>query len=54
MDTNTCSRRDFIHATTALGAGVLALGSPGRASAQVRTELRVLSIGVIGTIGDTP
>ena len=53
MDTNSCSRRDFLRSTTALGVGVMALGVPRLASARPYTRLRVLSIGVIGTIGGT-
>ncbi|MCP3905676.1 MAG: Gfo/Idh/MocA family oxidoreductase [Planctomycetes bacterium] len=51
MNKITCSRRDFLRSTTAAGAGVIALGPTARALARADTTLRVLSIGVIGTIG---
>jgi hypothetical protein len=51
METDSCSRRDFLRSTTALGVGVMAVGAPRLASARAYTKLRVLSIGVIGTIG---
>lgn len=47
---NIC-RREFIHSTTA--AGVAIFGMPSLASVLTDTKLRVLSIGVIGTIGGT-
>ncbi|MHC5024513.1 MAG: Gfo/Idh/MocA family protein [Planctomycetota bacterium] len=54
MDTDRCSRRDFLRSTTALGVGVMAVGAaPRPASARPDTTLRVLSIGVVGTIGGT-
>ena len=53
METNNCSRRDFLRSTTALGVGVMALGAARPASTRADTKLRVLSIGVIGTIGGT-
>jgi predicted dehydrogenase len=54
MDNDRCSRRDFIRSTTAVGMGVMAVGAaPGPASARPDTTLRVLSIGVVGTIGGT-
>lgn len=49
---NDCSRRDFLLRTTAVGAGVMTLGASRPARARAETRLRVLSIGVIGTIGE--
>ncbi len=49
MKTNTISRREFFQSTTA--AGLAAFAMPSLASVLVDTKLRVLSIGVIGTIG---
>ncbi len=49
MYSNSISRREFIRTTSA--AGVAVLGAPTFASRLVDTKLRVLSIGVIGTIG---
>ena len=51
MNTSRFSRRDFLRSTTAMG--VAALGAPRLTSARPDTTLRVLSIGVIGTIGGT-
>ncbi|MHC4992732.1 MAG: Gfo/Idh/MocA family oxidoreductase [Planctomycetota bacterium] len=53
METQSCSRRDFIRSTTALGLGVMAGCTPRPVSTRPSTDLRVLSIGVIGTIGGT-
>jgi predicted dehydrogenase len=53
METKSCSRRDFLRSTTALGLGVMAGCTPRPVSTRPYTELRVLSIGVIGTIGGT-
>jgi predicted dehydrogenase len=53
METNCCSRRDFLRSTTALGVGVIAGCAPRPIPTRTYTELRVLSIGVIGTIGGT-
>ena len=50
MKTITISRRSFIRSTA---AGVALVGTPGLASILQDTKLRVLSIGVIGTIGGT-
>lgn len=44
------TRRDFLRTTTLLGTGAL-LGMPTRAFAARDSRLRVLSIGVVGTIG---
>jgi predicted dehydrogenase len=49
MTSPTVSRREFIRSTAAAGAAVIAMPSLG--SVQSDTRLRVLSIGVIGTIG---
>ena len=49
MHANSISRRDFIRSTSALG--VAAVGVPRLAWGRNDTTLRVLSIGVIGTIG---
>ncbi len=49
MHTNTISRRDFFHVSAV--AGMAAFAMPSFASSLVDTKLRVLSIGVIGTIG---
>jgi predicted dehydrogenase len=51
MNTTKLPRRDFLRATAAIGAGVATIGLPRRVSARPDTRLRVLSIGVIGTIG---
>jgi len=50
MRSNRISRRQFIHSTSA-AAGVAVLARPSFGTALRDTELRVLSIGVIGTIG---
>lgn len=50
MHAGTISRRDFIRSTTA-AAGVAAMAVPSFARRRPDTTLRVLSIGVIGTIG---
>ncbi|HZW09582.1 MAG TPA: Gfo/Idh/MocA family oxidoreductase [Phycisphaerales bacterium] len=51
MTMNALSRRDFLHTATAAGLAAAAL--PALARARLRdTRLRVLSIGVIGTIGE--
>ncbi len=50
MSPSTPSRREFIQYVTA--ASVAAVGLPKRAWALRDTKLRVLSIGVIGTIGE--
>ena len=52
MNTNSFSRRDFLLSTAAFGMGAAALSIPGIASVRMDTKLRVLSIGVIGTIGE--
>ena len=49
MKTIKISRCSFIRSTTA--AGVAVVGSPSLGSILWDTKLRVLSIGVIGTIG---
>ena len=49
MKSKKISRREFIHSTTILGVTVL--GMPSLASVRADTKLRVLSIGVTGTIG---
>ncbi|MEY3230794.1 MAG: Inositol 2-dehydrogenase [Planctomycetota bacterium] len=51
MPTVPSSRRDFMKQAAA--AGVLLTGLPRTAKARVDTKLRVLSIGVTGTIGGT-
>jgi hypothetical protein len=53
METKCCSRRDFLRSTTALGVGVIAGCTPRPVPTRTYTKLRVLSIGVIGTIGGT-
>ena len=45
------SRRDFIISTAAYGIGAAALSVPAVASARKETKLRVLAVGVVGTIG---
>lgn len=50
MKRNSISRREFIHTTTA--AGMAAFAVPGLASVLPDTKLRVLVIGVVGTIGE--
>lgn len=50
MNTNI-SRRKFVLLTGAAGLGVAATGFPFVARAAVGSKLRVLSIGVVGTIG---
>ncbi|MHC5014741.1 MAG: Gfo/Idh/MocA family protein [Planctomycetota bacterium] len=52
METKSCSRRDFLRSTTALGVGVIAGCAPRPVPTRTYTKLRVLSIGVIGTIGE--
>jgi hypothetical protein len=52
MTQNRPSRRDFLISTAAYGLGAAALGVPAVASARAETRLRVLSIGVVGTIGE--
>ena len=49
MSSDTFSRRQFLHTTAAAGLAVAA--GPSLASILPDTKLRVLSIGVIGTIG---
>ncbi|NNF43187.1 MAG: Gfo/Idh/MocA family oxidoreductase [Phycisphaerales bacterium] len=59
MDTNALSRRQFLSTSAAVGAGIVVVGGSGCASVRgsaaprglVRDKLRVLSIGVVGTIG---
>jgi len=51
MQSHQVSRRHFVRSTAALGAGLALLGTPRLASARPSTKLRVLSIGVVGTIG---
>ncbi|MEZ6193506.1 MAG: Gfo/Idh/MocA family oxidoreductase [Phycisphaerales bacterium] len=54
------SRRDFLYTTTALGVGALTIGAAGNKAPAAQpkrpalrdTKLRVLSIGVVGTIGE--
>ncbi len=50
MNAHDITRRDFLTAAAGLGAGAVAL--PTFARTRRDTTLRVLSIGVIGTIGD--
>jgi predicted dehydrogenase len=50
MTPNNCSRRVFIQQVSAAGAVVMVM--PRLARARVDTKLRVLSIGVVGTIGE--
>ena len=45
------SRRDFLRTTSAAGLTVAALGLPRPAAAQSNPKVRVLSIGVVGSIG---
>jgi len=45
------SRREFLRTTGAAGVGLGLAGAPGILSARPRTTVRVLSIGVVGTIG---
>ncbi len=45
------TRRHFLQSTTAAGLGVSALGLPTLRAANTNSKLRVLSIGVVGTIG---
>jgi predicted dehydrogenase len=47
------SRRDFLRTSAAAGLGFSALGFPHVRAAATKGKLRVLSIGVIGTIGLT-
>ena len=49
MESQHITRRGFISTSTAAGVGLLAMPSLG--SMIIDTRLRVLSIGVIGTIG---
>lgn len=47
------SRRDFLHSTGAAGLGLAMAGLPPIVSGQANNKVRVLSIGVVGTIGGT-
>lgn len=52
MKMSHLTRRDFLYSTAAIGVSTAAMSMPGFASARADTKLRVLSIGVMGTIGD--
>lgn len=47
----TLSRRHFMHSTAAASLGLTTLGMPRARAASPNGKLRVLSIGVVGTIG---
>lgn len=49
--TSNFSRRKFLQLTSAVGLGVATAGLPLGVTAQANSKLRVLSIGVVGTIG---
>jgi predicted dehydrogenase len=51
--TGNCSRRNFLLSSAFAGIGVSTLGLSGLRAAPANSKLRVLSIGVIGTIGGT-
>lgn len=53
MNPSSVSRRGFLRSASGLGlgAGALAVGGPAFARSKGESKLRVLSIGVIGTIG---
>jgi hypothetical protein len=46
------SRRNFIRSSAAASIGLTALGIPFARAASPNAKLRVLSIGVVGTIGE--
>ena len=48
---NTLNRRHFLRSSAAAGLGLSALGMPRARAASPNGKLRVLSIGVVGTIG---
>ena len=48
---NTLNRRHFLQTSAAAGLGLTALGIPRARAASPNGKLRVLSIGVVGTIG---
>ena len=50
---NQLTRRNFLHSTAAAGLGVATLGLPRARAVSANGKLRVLSIGVIGTVGGT-
>lgn len=54
MGISGVSRRDFVRATSFSAAGLAVFGASGlaRASSRSDTKLRVLSVGVVGTIGE--
>jgi len=47
------SRRDFLRTAGAAGVSVVTMGLSRRAAAQSNSNVRVLSIGVVGSIGAT-
>ncbi|MDA0765338.1 MAG: Gfo/Idh/MocA family oxidoreductase [Verrucomicrobia bacterium] len=53
LPSGTSSRRQFLRSSAFAGIGVSTLGLSGLRAAPANSKLRVLSIGVIGTIGGT-
>lgn len=51
MNSST-NRRSFIRSSAAASLGLTALGIPFARAASANAKLRVLSIGVVGTIGE--